>query len=184
MLVLTSGGNRVDVVKVGRQRSSATVRKADAEEVQGGHRLRHRRHPALRPRPRPSGAGRPPSDRVEVGGRQHPRHVFPIAPGDLLRATGGQVANIITGEVGPPAGVVAAIIKSYDHPEGHDMRGDPGGVGNWPLPLPPGLRRPTPSVLSTPPTSTPTTPWPARARQGEDIEQLRARMVATASSSS
>ena len=32
VLVLTSGGNRVDVVKVGRQRSAATVRKADAEE--------------------------------------------------------------------------------------------------------------------------------------------------------
>ena len=33
VLVLTSGGNRVDVVKVGRRRSAATVRKADAEEV-------------------------------------------------------------------------------------------------------------------------------------------------------
>src|SRR5918994_6418939 len=33
VLVLTSGGNRVDVVKVGRERSAATVRKADAGEV-------------------------------------------------------------------------------------------------------------------------------------------------------
>ena len=33
VLVLTSGGNRVDVVKVGKERSAAVVRKADAEEV-------------------------------------------------------------------------------------------------------------------------------------------------------
>src|SRR5918997_1891459 len=33
VLVLTSGGHRVDVVKVGRQRSATTVRKADATEV-------------------------------------------------------------------------------------------------------------------------------------------------------
>src|SRR5919201_1999619 len=33
VLVLTSGGNRVDVVKVGKQTGSAGVRKADAEEV-------------------------------------------------------------------------------------------------------------------------------------------------------
>ncbi|HZA84858.1 MAG TPA: YbaK/EbsC family protein, partial [Actinomycetes bacterium] len=30
VLVLTSGGNRVDVVKVGKERSAAVVRKADA----------------------------------------------------------------------------------------------------------------------------------------------------------
>ena len=33
VLVLTSGGHRVDVVKVGQERSATTVRKADAEEV-------------------------------------------------------------------------------------------------------------------------------------------------------
>jgi prolyl-tRNA editing enzyme YbaK/EbsC (Cys-tRNA(Pro) deacylase) len=33
-----------------------------------------------------------------------PRHVFPIAPDDLLRATGGQVADVALVEAGPPAG--------------------------------------------------------------------------------
>jgi prolyl-tRNA editing enzyme YbaK/EbsC (Cys-tRNA(Pro) deacylase) len=33
-----------------------------------------------------------------------PRHVFPIAPGDLLRATGGQLADVTLGEDSPPAG--------------------------------------------------------------------------------
>ena len=33
-----------------------------------------------------------------------PRHVFPIAPADLLRATGGQVADVTLAEDGPPAG--------------------------------------------------------------------------------
>ena len=33
VLVLTSGGNRVDVVKVGRQRDATIVRKADTKEV-------------------------------------------------------------------------------------------------------------------------------------------------------
>ena len=33
-----------------------------------------------------------------------PRHVFPIAPADLLAATGGQVADVTLAEDGPPAG--------------------------------------------------------------------------------
>ena len=33
-----------------------------------------------------------------------PRHVFPIAPADLVRATGGQVADITLAQEGPPAG--------------------------------------------------------------------------------
>ena len=33
-----------------------------------------------------------------------PRHVFPISPGDLVRATGGRVADVTLGEAGPPAG--------------------------------------------------------------------------------
>src|SRR4029453_15769831 len=35
VLVLTSGGNRVDVVKVGRQRAAPPVRKPDAGEARG-----------------------------------------------------------------------------------------------------------------------------------------------------
>src|SRR4029450_2258684 len=72
VLVLTSGGNRVDVVKVGRQRDAATVRKADAEEgraatgyaIGGAPPLgrRRRRAPArpARPRARPRAAPRRP----------------------------------------------------------------------------------------------------------------------------
>jgi hypothetical protein len=30
--------------------------------------------------------------------------VFPIAPGDLLRATGGRLADVTLEEDGPPAG--------------------------------------------------------------------------------
>jgi prolyl-tRNA editing enzyme YbaK/EbsC (Cys-tRNA(Pro) deacylase) len=33
-----------------------------------------------------------------------PRHVFPVAPADLLRATRGQVADISLDEDDPPAG--------------------------------------------------------------------------------
>jgi prolyl-tRNA editing enzyme YbaK/EbsC (Cys-tRNA(Pro) deacylase) len=106
VLVLTSGGNRVDVVKVGRQRDAATVRKADAGEVRAatGYAI----------------GGTPPFghardlpvlvDRHLTGfeviwaAAGTPRHVFPIAPADLLRATGGQVADITLAEEGPPAG--------------------------------------------------------------------------------
>ena len=106
VLVLTSGGNRVDVVKVGKQRSAAVVRKADAGEVRAatGYAI----------------GGTPPFGHARdlpVLVDQHltafeevwaaagtPRHVFPIAPADLVRATGGQVADVTLAEEGPPAG--------------------------------------------------------------------------------
>ena len=106
VLVLTSGGNRVDVVKVGKERSAATVRKADAGEVRAatGYAI----------------GGTPPFghardlpvliDRHLTGFEEiwaaagTPRHVFPIAPGDLLRATGGLVADVTLVEDGPPTG--------------------------------------------------------------------------------
>src|SRR5512132_1062147 len=106
VLVLTSGGNRVDVVKVGRQRDAATVRTADAEAVRaatgyaigGTPPFGHARHlPVL-------------VDRHLTGfevvwaAAGTPRHVFPIAPVDLVRASGGQVADVTLGEEGPPAG--------------------------------------------------------------------------------
>jgi prolyl-tRNA editing enzyme YbaK/EbsC (Cys-tRNA(Pro) deacylase) len=96
VLVLTSGGNRVDVVKVGKERSAAVVRKADAEEVRaatgyaigGTPPFGHARDlPAL-------------IDRHLTGFEEvwaaagTPRHVFPIAPADLLRVTGGRVADV------------------------------------------------------------------------------------------
>jgi prolyl-tRNA editing enzyme YbaK/EbsC (Cys-tRNA(Pro) deacylase) len=106
VLVLTSGGNRVDVVKVGRERSAAVVRKADAGEVRaatgyaigGTPPFGHARHlPVL-------------VDRHLTGfdvvwaAAGTPRHVFPITPADLVRATGGEVADVTLGEDGPPAG--------------------------------------------------------------------------------
>ena len=106
VLVLCSGGNRVDVVKVGRQRDAATVRKADAQEVRAatGYAI----------------GGTPPFghardlpvliDRHLTGfevvwaAAGTPRHVFPVAPGDLVAATGGRVADVTLVEDGPPSG--------------------------------------------------------------------------------
>jgi len=106
VLVLCSGGNRVDVVKVGRERSAVAVRKADAGEVRAatGYAI----------------GGTPPFghardlpvliDRHLTGfevvwaAAGTPRHVFPVAPGDLVAATGGRVADITLAEDGPPSG--------------------------------------------------------------------------------
>jgi prolyl-tRNA editing enzyme YbaK/EbsC (Cys-tRNA(Pro) deacylase) len=106
VLVLTSGGNRVDVVKVGKERSAAVVRKADAGEVRAATGY------AIGGTP-PFGHARELTvlvDRHLTGfevvwaAAGTPRHVFPIAPADLLQATGGQVADITLVEDGPPAG--------------------------------------------------------------------------------
>ena len=106
VVVLTSGGNRVDVVKVGRQTGSAGVRKADAEEARAatGYAI----------------GGTPPfghARQLPVLVDRHltrfdllwaaagtPRHVFPITPGDLVRVTGGRVADVTLDETGPPSG--------------------------------------------------------------------------------
>jgi prolyl-tRNA editing enzyme YbaK/EbsC (Cys-tRNA(Pro) deacylase) len=106
VLVLTSGGNRVDVVKVGRQTGSAGVRKADAEEVRaatgfaigGTPPFGHARElPVLVDRH---------LTRFDVvwAAAGTPRHVFPIAPADLVRVTGGRVADVTLDETGPPSG--------------------------------------------------------------------------------
>jgi Cys-tRNA(Pro) deacylase len=106
VLVLTSGGNRVDVVKVGREQDATAVRKADAEEVRaatgyaigGTPPFGHARHlPVLVDRHL---AG----FEVVWAAAGTPRHVFPITPEDLLRATAGRVADVTIGEDGPPAG--------------------------------------------------------------------------------
>jgi prolyl-tRNA editing enzyme YbaK/EbsC (Cys-tRNA(Pro) deacylase) len=96
VLVLTSGGNRVDVVKVGAETGTAGVRKADAEEVRAatGYAI----------------GGTPPFgharellalvDRHLTGfdvvwaAAGTLRHVFPISPADLVKATGGRVADV------------------------------------------------------------------------------------------
>jgi len=140
VLVLTSGGNRVDVVKVGRQRSATTVRKADAEEVRaatgyaigGTPPFGHARDLPVLVDQHQTGfeevraatgytiGGTPPFghardlpvlvDRHLTGFAEvwaaagTPRHVFPITPGDLLRATVGQLADVTLGEEDTPAG--------------------------------------------------------------------------------
>ena len=106
VLVLSSGGYRVDVVKVGKERSAVVVRKADAGEVRAATGY------AIGGTP-PFGHARDLAvliDRDLTGfevvwaAAGTPRHVFPITPADLLRATGGQVADVALGEDGPPAG--------------------------------------------------------------------------------
>jgi prolyl-tRNA editing enzyme YbaK/EbsC (Cys-tRNA(Pro) deacylase) len=106
VLVLTSGGNRVDVVKVGAETGSAGVRKADAEEVRAatGYAI----------------GGTPPFgharellvlvDRHLTGfdvvwaAAGTPRHVFPISPAELVRVTSGRVADVALDDTGPPSG--------------------------------------------------------------------------------
>jgi prolyl-tRNA editing enzyme YbaK/EbsC (Cys-tRNA(Pro) deacylase) len=96
VLVLTSGGNRVDEAKVARRTGAAVVRKADAEEARAatGYAI----------------GGTPPfghPSRLPVLVDQDltgfelvwaaagtPRHVFPITPAALLRASGGRVADV------------------------------------------------------------------------------------------
>ena len=106
VLVLTAGGNRVDVVKVGKERSAAVVRKADAGEVRAATGF------AIGGTP-PFGHARELAvliDRDLTGfdvvwaAAGTPRHVFPITPGDLVKATGGEVADVTLGKDGPPAG--------------------------------------------------------------------------------
>jgi prolyl-tRNA editing enzyme YbaK/EbsC (Cys-tRNA(Pro) deacylase) len=96
VLVLTSGGNRVDVVKLGREAGAVAVRKADAAEVRaatgyaigGTPPFGHARAlPVLVDRD---------LTRFEVvwAAAGTPRHVFPIAPADLVRVSGGRVADV------------------------------------------------------------------------------------------
>ena len=106
VLVLCSGGHRVDVVKVGKEQSAAVVRKADAAEVRAATGY------AIGGTP-PFGHARGLAvliDRDLTGfevvwaAAGTPRHVFPIGPGDLLAATRGRVADVTLAEDGPPAG--------------------------------------------------------------------------------
>jgi prolyl-tRNA editing enzyme YbaK/EbsC (Cys-tRNA(Pro) deacylase) len=96
VLVLTSGGNRVDVVKLGREVGAVAVRKADAEEVRaatgyaigGTPPFGHARAlPVLVDRD---------LTRFQVvwAAAGTPRHVFPIAPADLVLVSGGRVADV------------------------------------------------------------------------------------------
>jgi Cys-tRNA(Pro) deacylase len=106
VLVLTSGGNRVDVVKVGRRQGATAVRKADAAEVRAATGYAIGGTPPFgHARDLPVLVDRHLASFEEVwAAAGTPRHVFPITPADLLRATGGQIADITLGDNGPPAG--------------------------------------------------------------------------------
>lgn len=96
VLVLTSGGNRVDLARLGAATGAAAVRKADADEVRAatGYAI----------------GGTPPfghATELPVLVDPHltgfdtlwaaagtPRHVFPIGPWELLRASGGRLADV------------------------------------------------------------------------------------------
>jgi prolyl-tRNA editing enzyme YbaK/EbsC (Cys-tRNA(Pro) deacylase) len=96
VLVLTSGGHRVDLARLGAATGAAAVRKADADEVRTatGYAI----------------GGTPPfghASPLPVLVDRHlarfdtvwaaagtPRHVFPIRPAELLRASGGRLADV------------------------------------------------------------------------------------------
>jgi prolyl-tRNA editing enzyme YbaK/EbsC (Cys-tRNA(Pro) deacylase) len=100
VLVLTSGANLVDPDKVARELGAAGVRKADADQARAATGY------AIGGTP-PFGHPQP----IEVlidrdltrldtvwAAAGTPRHVFPIAAGDLLRASGGRVLDVAKDE--------------------------------------------------------------------------------------
>jgi prolyl-tRNA editing enzyme YbaK/EbsC (Cys-tRNA(Pro) deacylase) len=102
VLVLTSGANLVDPDKVARELGAAGVRKADADQARAATGY------AIGGTP-PFGHPQP----IEVlidrdltrldtvwAAAGTPRHVFPIAAGDLLRASGGRVLDVAKDEGG------------------------------------------------------------------------------------
>jgi prolyl-tRNA editing enzyme YbaK/EbsC (Cys-tRNA(Pro) deacylase) len=96
VLVLTSGGNRVDVVKVGQQTGAAGVRKADATEARAATGYAIGGTPPFgHDRELPVLVDRHLTDFDLVwAAAGTPRHVFPITPADLVRVTGGLVADV------------------------------------------------------------------------------------------
>ena len=96
VLVLTSGGNRVDPVKVARLTGAAAVRKADADEARTATGFAIGGTPPFgHPRPLQVLVDRD-LTRFELvwAAAGTPRHVFPINPAALLDASGGQVTEV------------------------------------------------------------------------------------------
>jgi Cys-tRNA(Pro) deacylase len=96
VLVLTSGRNRVDPDKVGKQLGAGDVRKADANQVRAATGF------AIGGTP-PFGHPRQldvliDQDLTAFGevwaAAGTPRHVFAISPSDLIRASGGMVCDV------------------------------------------------------------------------------------------
>jgi prolyl-tRNA editing enzyme YbaK/EbsC (Cys-tRNA(Pro) deacylase) len=96
VLVLASGGNRVDLAKVGRQVGAGRVRKADANQAREATGFSIGGTP-------PFGHSAPlevliDQDLTRFGevwaAAGTPPHVFAIAPADLVRASGGSVCDV------------------------------------------------------------------------------------------
>ncbi len=109
VLVLTSGANLVDTDKIAKQMDAAEVRKADADQARAATGY------AIGGTP-PFGHVRPlevliDQDLTRLGtvwaAAGTPRHVFALASGDLVRATGGRVCDVAQGR--PRAGATGAF---------------------------------------------------------------------------
>jgi prolyl-tRNA editing enzyme YbaK/EbsC (Cys-tRNA(Pro) deacylase) len=96
VLVLTSGGNRVDLAKVGRQVGAGRVRKADANQARTATGFSIGGTPPFgHPAPLAVLIDRDLTRFGEVwAAAGTPRHVFPITPPDLVRASGGNVCDV------------------------------------------------------------------------------------------
>jgi prolyl-tRNA editing enzyme YbaK/EbsC (Cys-tRNA(Pro) deacylase) len=96
LLVLASGGNRVDLAKVGKQVGAGRVRKADANQAREATGFSIGGTPPFgHPAPLEVLIDRDLTRFAEVwAAAGTPRHVFAIAPSDLVRASGGSVCDI------------------------------------------------------------------------------------------
>jgi prolyl-tRNA editing enzyme YbaK/EbsC (Cys-tRNA(Pro) deacylase) len=102
VLVLTSGRNRVDPDKVGKQLGAGEVRKADANQARAATGFAIGGTPPFgHPQPLEVLIDQDLTAFDEVwAAAGTPRHVFPISPPDLVRASGGvacDVAEVLAG---------------------------------------------------------------------------------------
>ena len=96
VLVLTSGRNRVDIGKVGKQLGAGEVRKADANQARAATGYAIGGTPPFgHPSPLDVLIDQDLAGFDEVwAAAGTPRHVFPISPPDLVRASGGKVCDV------------------------------------------------------------------------------------------
>jgi prolyl-tRNA editing enzyme YbaK/EbsC (Cys-tRNA(Pro) deacylase) len=96
VLVLTSGRNRVDPDKVGKQLGADRVRKADANQARAATGFSIGGTPPFgHPSPLEVLIDQDLTGFDEVwAAAGTPRHVFPISPADLILASGGTVCDV------------------------------------------------------------------------------------------
>src|SRR6266516_4005026 len=96
VLVLTSGRNRVDPDKVGKQLGAGEVRKADANQARAATGFAIGGTPPFgHPQPLEVLIDQDLTAFDEVwAAAGTPHHVFPISPPDLVRASGGVVCDV------------------------------------------------------------------------------------------